>query len=201
MIGWELERERKTFMEREILRKTELQESLNFLIFSFYSSALQSTELSELWAGWGGVTSEWGRLFHSLFSHSSRLSQTWNACPMCWIITCFQVWPKFMLKTHLNFKWELKLNIFYILILKFIRMLFLPEVLCKWKISLYSLNYSESYEEKLKSLMWKESYGEKFIIECRLVTYTDLGGLYIWVDPFVPCNSLMRQYYQIIPIL
>lgn len=41
-------RTRKTFMEREILRKAELQESLNFLIFSFYPSALQSTELSGL---------------------------------------------------------------------------------------------------------------------------------------------------------
>ena len=35
-------------MEREILRKAELQESLNFLIISFYPSALQSRELSEL---------------------------------------------------------------------------------------------------------------------------------------------------------
>lgn len=35
-------------MEREILRKAELQESLNFLIISFYPSGLQSTELSEL---------------------------------------------------------------------------------------------------------------------------------------------------------
>lgn len=83
------------------------------------------------------------------FSHSSSLSQTCNACPTCWVTTHLQAWPKFMLMIHLNFKRELKSKVFYILILKFIRMLILPGMLCKWKISLYSLNYSKSHESWL----------------------------------------------------
>lgn len=48
-----------------------------FSYLSFYPLSLspQSAELSELRPGWGGVISEWGRLTHFLFSHSSRLSQ------------------------------------------------------------------------------------------------------------------------------
>lgn len=160
MVGRELERERKVFMEREILRKAELQKKSYCSYLSFYplSSSLQSAQLSELWAGWGGVISEWRRLFHFPFSHSSRLSQIWNACLTFWVTTCFQVWPKLTLKTYWHFKQELKLDLFYILILKFIGMIFLSGMLCPWKIPVYSLNYSKSHEEKLKCLTSKENW-------------------------------------------
>lgn len=38
--------------------------------------------------------------------------------------------------------------------------------------------------------MSKENYGKKSIIECRLVTYTDLGGLYIY-DYIYEMNDLL----------
>lgn len=82
MIVRDLERERKTFMERRILRKAgfkkKKKKKVIFFYLSFYplSSSPQSAELSELRAGWGGVISEWGRLTHFLFPHSSRLSQS-----------------------------------------------------------------------------------------------------------------------------
>lgn len=138
VIGRELERERKTFMERGILRKAELQNSLIFLIFLFISCPLLIKVQSclELWAGWGMLSLIGGGYFTS-FSHSSRLSQIWNACLMYRVTTCFQAWPKFMLNTHFYFKQKLKLNLLYLLILKFTEMLFLLVILYQWKISIF----------------------------------------------------------------
>lgn len=66
-----------------------------------------------------------------------------------------------MVKTHLNFQQELKLNLFYILILKLIGMLCLSGMLYRWKLSVYSLNRSKSHEEKLKCITTKESCRKK----------------------------------------
>lgn len=109
MIGRELERARKTFVEIEILRKAGLQKKCYFPHLPFYplSSSLQRAQTSGLQAGWGGVISERRRHFHFLFSHSSRLSQTSNACLTCPVTTCFQVHVKdplkFQTRTRIRF--------------------------------------------------------------------------------------------------
>lgn len=70
MIVRELERKRKTFVERRILRKAGLKKKKSYFSYlSFYPLSLspQSAELSEWRAEWGGLSLNGGGSLTSFF--------------------------------------------------------------------------------------------------------------------------------------